>query len=583
VELDLSEFNGRVPVELDGGSIFPPVGQLTYLLTLPPFGFYWFLLAEEAGWPSSHTPAPEPMPDYQTIVIRNDLAPALATSRTSIERETLRPYLAKRRWFALKDQSVSAAHLIVVAALPASDLLLAEIETESAAGVQRWLLPLGVAWEDKPTSPLTAQLALARVRRGARVGLLTDGFTLSEFAYAIFGCLADARVLETQSGSIRFEPTDRIKDVELPPHAEINWLSAEQSNSSLIIGSSVMLKIFRRITDGPHPEAEMGRYLTAQGYPNIAPLFGEMLRVDNDGTRHTLAVAQGFIRNQGDAWTWTLDLLIRGLSDLAGGDDAAAADAERHEDYEVFASLLGRRVGELHLVLARPSDDPAFDPLPVDAACADQWAVEAGEQLDLAMAAIMSPPAEAIIEDHHRDTLISARDRISEELGNTARRGIGSPRTRIHGDLHLGQVLVANGDVFLIDFEGEPAKPAAERRSKSSPWRDVAGVLRSFDYAAAVVQRKSTASHAHLLSARVDAFLDAFRTRAARAFLDGYRTAMEGGSTAVGDDSLLRLFLIQKAAYEIAYEAANRPTWIDVPMLGLVRLAEQVIAEDTSA
>jgi maltose alpha-D-glucosyltransferase/alpha-amylase len=581
VELDLSEFNGRVPVELDGGSIFPPIGQLTYLLTLPPFGFYWFLLAEEAGWPTSHTPAPEPMPDYQTIVIRNDLALALGTSRISIERETLRPYLAKRRWFALKDQSVSAAHLVVIVALPVPDLLLAEIETESAAGIQRWLLPLGVAWEDRPTAPLTTQLALARVRRGARVGLLTDGFTLSEFAYAIIACLADARVLETQSGSIRFEPTDRIKDIELPQNAEINWLSAEQSNSSLIVGSSVMLKIFRRITDGPHPEAEMGRYLTAQGYPNIAPLLGEMLRVDHDGTRHALAIAQGFIRNQGDAWTWTLDLLIRGLSDLAGGDETAAADAERHEDYEVFASLLGQRVGELHLVLARPSDDPAFAPLPLDAACAEQWATEAEEQLDAALAAIASPPAEAMIEEHQRDYLVSTRAHFSQEIQRMARQGIGSPRTRIHGDLHLGQVLVANGDVFLIDFEGEPARPASERRSKSSPWRDVAGVLRSFDYAAAVVQRKSMASHAHLLSSRVDAFLGAFRERAGRAFLNGYRTAM-GGNTAVGDDSLLKLFLIQKAAYEIVYEAANRPTWIDVPIFGLVRLAEQVVAEGTS-
>ena len=131
----------------------------------------------------------------------------------------------------------------------------------------------------------------------------------------------------------------------------------------MIVGDVAMLKLFRRVAAGPHPEAEMGRYLTEQGFANIAPLLGEMVRVDADGERHALAVAQGFIRNQGDAWTWTLDLLMRGLSDLtAGTEGAQATETEQHEDYGAIATLLGRRLGEMHAVLARDTNDPAFAP-----------------------------------------------------------------------------------------------------------------------------------------------------------------------------------------------------------------------------
>ncbi len=215
VELELSEFAGRIPIELDGGSIFPPVGQLPYLLTLPPYGFYWFVLAEEAGWPTLHTPAPEPMPDYQTIVLRRSLLDALTNARSVLEHEALPPYLAKRRWFAMKDQTLNAVRVALLAQLPEPDLVLAEIETDTPAGTARWLLPLGVAWEDRPAAALPAQLALARVRRGARVGLLTDGFALAEFAHLIMNGLAQGNTIATSDGEIRFLPTAQMAEVTI--------------------------------------------------------------------------------------------------------------------------------------------------------------------------------------------------------------------------------------------------------------------------------------------------------------------------------------------------------------------------------
>ncbi len=197
VELELAEFAGRVPVELDGGSVFPPIGQLTYLLTFPPYGFYWFRLATEADWPSSHTPAPEPMPEYQTLVMRRSLDDALATTRATIEHDILPTYLAKRRWFAAKDQKLGAVRLAMSTRLPDADrdVLLAEIETELPGGTARWLLPLSVYWEDEPSAALPVQLALARVRRLSRVGLLTDGFAVPAFVHAVMTGFAEGRAV----------------------------------------------------------------------------------------------------------------------------------------------------------------------------------------------------------------------------------------------------------------------------------------------------------------------------------------------------------------------------------------------------
>jgi maltose alpha-D-glucosyltransferase/alpha-amylase len=320
----------------------------------------------------------------------------------------------------------------------------------------------------------------------------------------------------------------------------------------------------------------MGRYLTEQGFANTPPLLGEMVRIGADGTRHALAIAQGFVRNQGDAWSWTLDLLVRGLSDLASGDEAALADAERHQEYAHFARLLGQRLGEMHAILARPSDEPAFAPEQAGPEVAAQWSAQAGAQLEAAFKAL----------DGHKEWDQKAGDDLSlvgpargclfGRIHELAASSIGARMTRIHGDLHLGQLLVANGDVYIIDFEGEPAKPAAVRRAKNHRMRDVAGMIRSFDYAAAVTQRKSIASHAHVPDARRDSFLASFVATATEAFLSGYHSAL--GNPAEADAGLLDLFLLEKAAYEVTYEAANRPGWIDVPLRGLAQLAARLCA-----
>ena len=578
VELDLSEFSGRIPIELTGDSVFPPIGQLTYLLTLPPYGNYWFILAKEHEWPSWHVPSPEPMPEYETIVIRDKLADVLkGPAGATFEHETLPKYMAKRRWFAAKDRKIDEFRVASLAPLAEgkAEPLLAEIEAKSSRGTSRWLLPVTACWAAEPAA-LQQQLALAYVRQGRRTGFLTDAFTLPSFARDIMEALRERRIVHLERGELRFVPTSELHHVQIAPDCEVTWLSAEQSNSSLVVGEQAVLKVFRRVMPGFHPEAEMGRYLTENGFANGAPLLGEIVRVGDDDARSTLGIVQGFIRNQGDAWAWTLDQLSHAIDDLRPESHEEQGQAEHLVPYESFAAVLGKRLGEMHATLARPSDDPAFAPAPANDTDIETWTAGVEQMLNQAFDTIADHGA----WENETDAAVakSLRDRrkqllaASRKLARAARK---TRMTRIHGDFHLGQVLVANGDAYIIDFEGEPTRPVAERRAKSSPMRDVAGMLRSFDYAAAMTERKGQQSQAHVAEGGRIGLIDQFRARVPKAFLDAYRAV--AGDCGEREQAALDLFLIEKAAYEIGYEAANRPAWLRVPMAGLNALADRLL------
>lgn len=581
VELDLSEFEGRVPIELTAGSVFPPIGQLTYLLTLPPYGFYWFLLAKEAEAPIWHVPAPEPMADYETLVLRAGVDDAMQVeARKTLETAVLPSYLAKRRWFSGKDQKQILARIKGMSRFEGRGQPIAMIEVEVTGGAEptRWLLPLAVVAEDDGISALASRLALARVRRGREVQLLTDAFALPAFAHAVAKALKDGMALSSGDGEIRFEKAGNVDVPALPENADINWLSAEQSNSSLIAGDLMMIKVLRKIAPGEHPEAEMGRHLTEQGYANAAPFLGEMVRVSAEGQRATLAIVQGYLRNEGDAWTWTLGHLTRALDDFGSTGGGTMSDDHRFSEYVGFAATIGTRLAELHAVLARPSDRPDFAPAAAARPDVEAWKARALGLLEGAVNALRAKADwDSAAQAARSGRLADRREAIAAAIGRLAEAGEGSIMTRIHGDLHLGQILVTQGDAAFIDFEGEPARPLEERRAKASPLRDVAGVLRSFDYAAAMVGRNEQAS-AHVGGPRREAFLERFRADAADAFLNAYRSGAETAGLPVSTE-LLDMFLIEKAAYEIAYEAANRPAWIEVPLGGLERLADRLAPE----
>ncbi|MBV9970132.1 MAG: putative maltokinase, partial [Xanthobacteraceae bacterium] len=581
VELDLSEYSGRVPVELNNGSPFPPIGHLTYLLTLPPYGFYWFLLAPEGDWPSWHTPAPEPMPEFHTIVLRGTLADALGAIRPTLEREVLPPYLGKRRWFAAKNQVLQEVRLRYVAPFTEGDCEshICELETTTSQGSAIWLLPLAVIWDGEPPAALPNQLALARVRRERHVGLLTDAFAIPAFALKLVERLKRGERITTPQGDICFVPIPGHTDqLEIPDGAEINWISAEQSNSSLIVADRVMLKLFRRISGGKHPEAEMTRHLTAQGFANAPPLLGEVVRTGPDGQTYTLAVAQGFVRNQGDAWSWLSDHLLMAQDDLASAQPAIGTVHDHLSDYEQLSASIGRRLGEMHTVLARHSDDPAFAPAIADDRALTDWRDHARALLEAAFETLQSHQWERSEDAERANHLLACRAALTAAIDDVPRVAAGTLLTRIHGDFHLGQVLVATGDTYIIDFEGEPGRSLAERRAKATPLRDVAGLLRSLDYVAANLADRRNPRAGPISSDRTHELLARFRTEAAKAFLNAYRSAA-GIDAEAWNPRVLELLLLEKAAYEINYEAANRPLWLPVPLAGMARIARRILAE----
>ncbi len=586
VELDLAEFVGRTPIDLQGNSAFPPVGRLSYLLTLPPYAFYWFILATEQAMPAWFVRQPEPLPEYTTIVLRNRLAEVLARpARALLESEVLPPYLARRRWFAAKDRRISSVSLTEIGSLAESDgeVIFCELAVQLGDRVDTYQLPLAIAWEDKASGPLPEQLALARVRRGRRIGFLTDAFTVDAFATGVMRLLREAANLaQPDGGAMRFVPTETLAGVTMAPDEPIRRLSAEQSNSSLVLGDAVMLKLIRRTTGGIHPEIEMSQYLTANSYANTPPLLGYVERVDAAGETSALMVAQGFVRNQGDGWGWTQDALARVSDELAMTTGSGAEAGDHFAGYLNFANSVGTRLAELHAVLARPSDDPAFAPEPAGAADAMAWASEIKAQLAAGMKAIAAvetwadeiaaADAKRLTDSH--PALDAAIDRLSASVQ-------GALKTRIHGDFHLGQILVVQGDAFLIDFEGEPARPLDDRRAKASPLRDVAGMIRSLDYARAVAMQSRATLTPQVAENRAT-MLNRFHSESVSAFLDAYRAAHDAAgraeqgrrwASAESESALLDLFLLQKAAYEVCYEAANRVSWLPVPLRGLAELA----------
>ncbi|MFC0401343.1 maltose alpha-D-glucosyltransferase [Paraburkholderia rhizosphaerae] len=589
VELDLSEFAGTVPVEMTSDSVFPAIGQLSYLLTFPPYGFLWFLLCSSNQRPTWSQAPSEALPDFVTIVIREGQAGPTPENVRLLESEVLPSWLVRRRWFASKDQKLNAVRLAALTTIPEAGFAFTEIEADVGKHTERYVLPLAITWGTDTTTPLFIQLALARVRRARNIGHLTDAFALPQFAYGILRKLRQRAAVPTvQKSEIRFIPTDRFDELDLGDAPEVRWLAAEQSNSSLVIADAIVLKLVRRLMSGVNPEAEMTRYLTQHGYANTGPLYGEVVRVDPQGVPHTLSILQGFIDNQGDAWNWALDYLRRTIDELALAIDGEPTQDRINEDeafegYASFIGVIGKRLGELHVILAAPSDDPAFAPEPATPEQVRAWID--GTQSMLAAALDLLDKSIDHLSD---DTLLLARsvldrrERLVEAVEHLVKADASALRTRIHGDFHLGQVLVAQGDAFLIDFEGEPARELEERRAKSSPLRDVAGLLRSLSYASAAAQ-STTEAAPQPTADRKRALFERFRSHAAEAFLAEYRAAIEQSSQPLvapaDEQALLDLFLIEKAAYEIRYEAANRPSWLGLPVRGLAALTSRLLGD----
>lgn len=503
-------------------------------------------------------------------------------------------YLAGRRWFA-RDGVADSARLAYRVNLATSngasaldEYLLTEFEVDTEHGPARYFVPLAAVWSD--ATPLAQTHGVARLASGPRQGLLTDAYTMAPFAHAVVDALRNQRVIEIDDlagpTQLRFLPEDGLRAIDLPTDAPVRWFLGEQSNSSLSLGGQVMLKLVRRVADAINPEAEMTRRLTRVGFTHGAALLGEVVRRRPDGTQATLAIAHRSIVNEGDAWGWTEAYLMRCLTQTPDGQ---LPDAR---GYSVLARAMGLRLAQMHAALAQATDDPAFSPQRVTEADTQAWADDIVAMLTRARKALSGLPLEGAAA-LARETLSTRSDRLNAAVRRESRKLAGSLHTRIHGDFHLGQILVANEDAYLIDFEGEPARSPAERRAKHTPLRDVAGLLRSFAYARAAFLTTpesnvsdSKSSHDPRI-ARRETLRAAFVRHADDAFLTQYREALEASEqpwlTPDALNAALPLAVMEKAAYEVVYEAGHRPTWLHIPLTGLIDMADRILAADTYA
>jgi len=309
-------------------------------------------------------------------------------------------------------------------------------------------------------------------------------------------------------------------------------------------------------------------------FGGCVPVLGSLEWVGKDGQATTLALLQAQVQNQGDAWVHFVEQLVRLLDEHEGAASGTAA-TQASEATVQRLERLAQRIAELHVALGQRSGNPDFDPEPVTTADQRGWVDAVAAELQASMALLERHAATAGAHPLAAPVL-AARDALRARIERAARAAPAGAKTRIHGDLHLQQILVCRDDFVIIDFEGEPSRPIAERRARSSPMRDVAGMLRSFDYA-----RESALQAAAAGAVQREQLGPAARhweRRAREAFLDAYwSAAVAGGLYEAGqrDDLLavLDLFEIGKALYELRYEIDNRPDWIGVPLAGLAALA----------
>jgi maltose alpha-D-glucosyltransferase/alpha-amylase len=584
VELELSNFAGRVPVELLGQTAFPAVTESSYTITLQGYGFYWFQLAAQVD---NKRPVTSVMPELVTLIQSQGTASLFeGRNRRSLEGDILPAHTKLRRWFAHKHirdvQTTLAAAACYVQ--EGRELSWTIVETPGADPTAYYSLPLASEWQSAMPSPAAA--VLAKLRRGPQEGYLVDALMSEPFVrMAIESVLAGLEVATT-AGTLIFEPTPALQTMPRPERFVVRLSDQDQSNTSAVVDEFLRIKFYRLIEPGLHPEIEMGRFLAAQThFMNTPAMLGSIRLRDQAGCETALATLHALVRNQGDGWSFTLAYLDRFLEESRVSpviEEATSTTA--HTAYRAQIMRLALRTAELHRALYVEAGDPSFVAEHASPARVRQWGAEIEQRLSGALDQLTRSHIK--LSDDVMTILADLRERpreIAAYVRSLAEIQSDILLSRHHGDYHLGQVLIVQSDVFIGDFEGPPQLPLEQRRAKHSVIRDVAGMLRSFDYAAWTALDHATAIQPDRRNELLQAVL-LWRDDMSRSFVDSYAAAMEGcplwPQKHAMAQPLLSLFLIEKAAMEITYELGNRPERIAVPVRGLQVLLPHQSAEE---
>jgi maltose alpha-D-glucosyltransferase/alpha-amylase len=593
VELDLRRFDGRTPVELMGRTRFPRIGELPYLLTLPGYAYYWFRLADHDDGPEELLPRPEML-----VLVLNEGWDSLQRDPGPLA-ELLARDLPGRRWFGAKDATLEGVELSLGRLddpTGGEGWLLALVRARlSWDTTQLYFVPLALAWDAEGDRLLDEQpgCVLAKVRRRARTGVLVDAFCDPAFARRLAAVMAEGQ--QVPLGEHRLVGFCTSAHGGLDPEAPVRPLAVEQSNTSVVLGERQVLKGFRLIQPGPNPELTVGRFLTEVAhFPNTPPVEGgielyHQAPEEAPAAPAALAILTSHVPNQGDAWSYTLrhleGILGERLASAEEGAEEAAGppEMEAHQAYMGLIHTVGLRTGQLHVALAQTVGDPAFDPEPIQPADLEAWRDNVHGDADRTLDNLQQH-----LKDLHGplrsevESLVAQREHLHQRVAALTPEAVDAVKIRFHGDFHLGQLLVAPPDVQIIDFEGERPRPDGRRVDKHCPLRDVAGMLRSLNYAANSALFTVTHGRPYDSAVAGPLILD-WESRAAGAFLDGYRQGVRpgagpgAGSPVYPADpqharQLIQLFTLEKALYEINYELSNRPDWLEIPVRGVLGL-----------
>ncbi len=605
VELDLSGHEGRIPVEIFGNTPFPGITEDPYFLTLSPHAFYWFSLETEEALRIAVEGATEPdrLPVFDVDETWTEIFDQGVPDRL---RKQIPAYIQAQRWFGAKSRRIKTAAFREMVAVGEGEgrALIVFVELQySDGGGETYILPVAHASAREAEEILEEhpRAAMARVRTAAGgEGFLVDGLVLPAFGRVLMEMIARRQSARGLSGRLTAGLGDAFKTFHRPEETpyEITILKAEQSNTSILYGNRFILKLFRRLQEGTNPDLEIGRFLTRKGFRNLPAVAGS-LEYHADGEEpNTLAILQAYVRNEGDAWTFTLNLLSNyfdwvleqpdeSIPRIPEGSLMALArqgvppeSADRIGIYLESARLLAERTAQMHRALASETADPRFVPESFSKlyqrSLFQSMSSLAGQvrgQFQKVLPRLpetVRPSAEEVLKRWNDDVV--GRFRMLTQTRITAQR------LRNHGDYHLGQVLYTGKDFVIIDFEGEPARPVSERRIKRSPLRDVAGMIRSFHYAvySALLNEEARGAFRADRRAAMETWADHWYLWISAEYLRCYlESSADAGYLPKSPEEvqvLLDAFLMEKAVYELGYEMNNRPDWVRIPLMGIERL-----------
>jgi maltose alpha-D-glucosyltransferase / alpha-amylase len=593
VELNLPEFKGRVPLEMLGRTTFPPIGDLPYLLTLSAYGFYWFRLTTDAEAPSWHEQifSIDERPvlvlfDGWNTLFRDRVMPwrigMAEKTRQQFETDMLPRFIETQRWYADKGVTIERARIVdhVIWQEGKMSWVLALLETGTASESGSYFMPLALAWEDGEEDRVRTLMtaAIAKVRQQANVGVMGDAFADEVFCRAVVGAMVTRRDIPMAQGKLQLRPTAAFAALAGEDFASLPVARPQgsSSNTVVVLGERLILKGYRRLRVGASPELEMGLYLTeVVRYPNCAPLAGTVEYVGNDGKGRVLGMLQAYVANQGDGWTYALEYLRRHLEEFRTAPATDEVPTGAHTAFLILIKTLAQRTAELHAALATKSGNPDFEPEPLTRTDFQAYRERALGEARGALALLKTNFEQVPAADRPKASeVLAQQEALLARLEAAAAEETQGRKIRIHGDYHLGQVLVTRNDFVIVDFEGEPGHSIEERRAKQSPLRDVAGMLRSFSY----VEHSALRSVAHdeVEFAKLAPLARAWAVQVREAFLAAYGAAAQSASlytSLTPGHGLLGLFELEKALYELRYELSNRPTWAGIPLQGILETA----------